>query len=244
MKIRIKFSKQGTMKFIGHLDSMRYFQKAMRRADVDIRYSEGFSPHQIMSFAAPLGVGIESLGEYLDIEAVSLTSTNQLTDALNETMVEGVQILAARILPDTVKNAMASVAAASYQIHLKEGTFPIPDLQESAAAFYAQAQIPYTKETKKSIIEVDLKQGIYEMHVGETKVLPDMMSAATVPCICMTVDASSSGNIKPTVVFEKFCEFTGCKIPLSNIQVTRLETYTNSAREGEKIQLVPLLLQE
>ena len=56
MKIRIKFSKQGAMKFIGHLDTMRYFQKAMRRADVDIRYSEGFSPHQIMSFAAPLGV--------------------------------------------------------------------------------------------------------------------------------------------------------------------------------------------
>ena len=47
MKIRIKFSKQGAMKFIGHLDTMRYFQKAMRRADVDIRYSEGFSPHQI-----------------------------------------------------------------------------------------------------------------------------------------------------------------------------------------------------
>lgn len=43
MKIRIKFSKQGAMKFIGHLDTMRYFQKAMRRADVDIRYSEGFS---------------------------------------------------------------------------------------------------------------------------------------------------------------------------------------------------------
>ena len=69
MKIRIKFSKQGAMKFIGHLDTMRYFQKVMRRADVDIRYSEGFSPHQIMSFAAPLGVGITSNGEYVDIEA-------------------------------------------------------------------------------------------------------------------------------------------------------------------------------
>lgn len=50
------------MKFIGHLDSMRYFQKAMRRANVDIRYSEGFSPHQIMSFAAPLGVGLQEAG--------------------------------------------------------------------------------------------------------------------------------------------------------------------------------------
>ena len=58
MKIRIKFRKYGVMKFIGHLDMMRYFQKAMRRAEIDIAYSEGFSPHQIMSFAAPLGVGV------------------------------------------------------------------------------------------------------------------------------------------------------------------------------------------
>ena len=61
MKIRIKFRKWGVMKFIGHLDMMRYFQKAVRRAKIDIRYSEGYSPHQIMSFAAPLGVGITCL---------------------------------------------------------------------------------------------------------------------------------------------------------------------------------------
>ena len=53
MRIRIKFRKNGVMRFVGHLDIMRYFQKAMRRADIDIAYSEGFSPHQIMSFAAP-----------------------------------------------------------------------------------------------------------------------------------------------------------------------------------------------
>ena len=65
MKIRVKFKKWGCMKFIGHLDMMRYFQKAVRRADIDIRYSEGYSAHQIMSFAAPLGVGITSDGEYI-----------------------------------------------------------------------------------------------------------------------------------------------------------------------------------
>ena len=52
MRIRIKFRKYGVMRFIGHLDIMRYFQKAMRRANIDIAYSEGFSPHQIMSFAS------------------------------------------------------------------------------------------------------------------------------------------------------------------------------------------------
>ena len=78
MKIRIKFRKWGCMKFIGHLDMMRFFQKVMRRADVDIRYSEGFSPHQIMSFAAPLGVGITSDGEYLDIEVHSTKSSEEM----------------------------------------------------------------------------------------------------------------------------------------------------------------------
>ena len=63
------------MKFIGHLDMMRYFQKAIRRANIPIAYSGGFSPHQIMSFAAPLGVGITSDGEYLDIEVNSTESS-------------------------------------------------------------------------------------------------------------------------------------------------------------------------
>ena len=59
MKVRIKFTKEGPMKFVGHLDTMRYFQKAIRRAELPIAFSGGYSPHMIMSFAAPLGVGID-----------------------------------------------------------------------------------------------------------------------------------------------------------------------------------------
>ncbi len=253
MKVRIKFAKYGAMKFIGHLDMMRFFQKAVRRADIDVKYSEGFSPHQIMSFAAPLGVGIESCGEYLDLEVLSMASAEDMKESLNRVMVAGVEVLSVSILPEQAKNAMASVAAASYQIHLKEGEFGIPDLSAAAASFFAQKQIPYTKETKKSVMEMDLKQGIYEIYAGETQVLTKIMSAAAamlipdstgdrmiVPCIRMTVDASSGGNIKPTVVFEKFCAFAGCEIPPSAIQITRLETYTNLAKEGEARHLVPL----
>ena len=68
MKARIKFRKYGVMRFIGHLDVMRYFQKAMRRAEIPIAFTGGYSPHMIMSFAQPLGVGVTSDGEYLDIE--------------------------------------------------------------------------------------------------------------------------------------------------------------------------------
>ena len=67
IKLRIKFRKFGPLRFIGHLDVMRFFQKAIRRAEIDVAYTGGFSPHQIMTLAAPLGVGLERNGEYMDI---------------------------------------------------------------------------------------------------------------------------------------------------------------------------------
>ena len=68
MRVRIKFTKTGCLKFIGHLDVMRFFQKAIRRAELPVSLSEGFSPHMLMSFAAPLGVGKTSSGEYFDLD--------------------------------------------------------------------------------------------------------------------------------------------------------------------------------
>lgn len=228
MKIRIKFAKYGVMKFIGHLDTMRFFQKALRRAEIDVKYSEGFSPHQIMSFAAPLGVGIESFGEYMDIEVNSMTSPEDMKRALNQVMVEGIEILSVTVLPEQAKNAMASVSAASYQLRMKEGAFPVDDLCGKMQGFYGQETIPYTKETKKSVIELDLKQGIYEI------------GADTDGTIKMLVNASSSGNIKPSMVFDKFCQFAGVEIPQSAYQVVRLETYTDLPGEGEAHRFVPL----
>ena len=109
MKARIKFEKTGVMKYVGHLDTMRFFQKAMRRAQIPIKYSEGFNPHQIMSFASPLGVGVTSGGEYMDIELKEVIDPGQAMDALNGAMVEGVRILDFFYLPKDSENAMSSV---------------------------------------------------------------------------------------------------------------------------------------
>ena len=126
MKVRIKFAKYSVVKFIGHLDVMRYFQKAIRRAQIDIAYSAGFNPHQIMSFAAPLGVGLTSDGEYVDIEVNSMNSKEELMTALNAQMNEGFAVTGIEVLRDQLPNqkketAMAQVAAADYLISLKEG---------------------------------------------------------------------------------------------------------------------------
>ena len=135
MKIRIKFRKYGTMKFIGHLDVMRYFQKAIRRSEVNIRYSEGFSPHQIMSFAAPLGVGITSKGEYVDIEVLDTENSKKMIDRLNAVMSEGFEILEYKLLPDDAKNAMSVVAGADYKVYTELFN------QDTLEAFMNQQQI-------------------------------------------------------------------------------------------------------
>ena len=100
MKIRMKFSKNGPLRFVGHLDVMRYFQKVFRRAEVDIAYSQGYSPHQIISFAAPLGLGVTSDGEYLDAEFHSAESSAKMLEIINAQMNEGIELLEFKLLPD------------------------------------------------------------------------------------------------------------------------------------------------
>ena len=79
MRVRIRFEKTGIMRYVGHLDLMRFFQKAVKRSGLPIRYSEGFNPHQIMSFASPLGVGITSDGEYMDLTLSAEMSCDEIS---------------------------------------------------------------------------------------------------------------------------------------------------------------------
>ena len=125
MKARIKFRKFGAMKFIGHLDVMRFFQKMMRRAEIPIAFTGGFSPHMIMSFANPLGVGVTSDGEYFDIELTEEIDMNEAVARMNQTSVEGIEVVNMVPISDEKKRTgMTIVAAADYLSTVKYGTFP------------------------------------------------------------------------------------------------------------------------
>ena len=93
MKVRVKWTKTGVLKFIGHLDVQRYFQKALMRAELPVSFSKGMSPHQIMSFAAPLGLGMTSEGEYADISFDWTYSSEEMLSRINAVMNEGISVL-------------------------------------------------------------------------------------------------------------------------------------------------------
>ena len=224
MRLRIKFKKYGPIRFIGHLDVMRFFQKAIRRAGIDVAYSNGFSPHQLMAFAAPLGVGLASNGEYMDIEINSMVSCQDIRERLNHVSVPGIEVLSVKQLPDSAENAMASVAAAAYTVRFREGKNPKADISALLPDFLSREQIPITKKTKKGTREVDLKEGIYRLSYEDG-------------VFFMIVDASSGGNIKPVQIMEALLLQAGETLQENALAVTREVVYTQ--KKGEN-RLIPL----
>lgn len=223
MKIRMKFKKQGSLKFVGHLDILRYFQKVMRRADVDICYSEGFSPHQIMSFAAPLGVGLISNGEYVDIEVSTTKDSKTMIQQINLANAEGFEVVSYRKLEDSAKNAMSMVGAADYKVWFKEEDAPEdPDVFfKSFEEFAKRDSIEIIKKTKRGEKAMDLKSYLYDISVDNG-------------VIFMKLASGSTANIKPELVLSTFYEAKGEAFPLFAFQVEREDVYADEGTETDE----------
>ena len=235
MKARIKFRKYGVMKFIGHLDVMRYFQKVMRRADIPIAFTQGFSPHMIMSFAQPLGVGVTSDGEYFDIELKESISSAKAVEQMNKTMVEGMEVVSFVKIPDDKKcSGMTIVAAAEYEVSLLESnktsdiTCDISDeWKEKLQKFMGQSEINIVKKTKRSEKEVDIKPMIYDLKVRDNK-------------IYMFLATGSEQNLKPDLVMEAFLQFAGESLE-TPLHYHRLDVFAkNPANTKEFVSLESL----
>lgn len=222
MKLRIRFRKYGAVRFIGHLDVMRFFQKTIRRAQIDVAYTAGFSPHQIMTFAAPLGVGLTSNGEYMDIEVNSIRSCQDVLERLNEASVPGIEIVSVKMLPEGTGNAMASVAAAAYTVRFREGREPRTEIAAVLPDFLARDQIVVTKKTKKGMRELDLKQGIFSLQYADG-------------VFSMLVDASSRGNIKPGMVIEAILAQNGETLQENALLIVREDMYMAAMSSNEEL---------
>lgn len=224
------------MKFIGHLDIMRYFQKAIRRSGIDIAYSQGFNPHQLISFAAPLGVGLTSDSEYMDMELNSSFSSREAMDRLNAAMNDEICVESYVELEEGSKNAMSIVAAADYCVSLKDGYPLVEDFQTKFDKFLTQPEIIMLKKTKKSEKEVNIKPYIY--HVGYTteefgnKINQNIHKTVAQQYeneqkIYMQIATGSVVNIKPELIMEAFCQYIQMPFDPLSYQIHRMEVYAD-----------------
>lgn len=237
MKTRFRFTKIGSMKFIGHLDVMRFFQKAIRRAKLDVAYSQGYSPHQLMSFASPLGVGLTSDGEYLDVEFNSLPEhmdKNELIAHLNQSMTDEIFVTDFEIMPDKFKTSMALLSACDYVLSFKDG-YEIPvDFVKKFDDYMNREQIMIWKKTKRSEKEVDVKPHIlqyaftredFEQKIGQN--LPEFHGEVYENGVILYLQLTSGSavNIKPDLIMNDFLTFVGMTPNPYSYQIHRLNMY-------------------
>ena len=154
------------MRFLGHLDVMRYFQKAIRRCEADIMYSTGFSPHQLISFASPLGLGLTSEGEYMDAQFATVDSPKEMVERFNRVMNDEIRITDFVLVKENAHPTMSRVAASDYLVsakkHLVSDLFPSEEeLKKRFCEFLSQEHIFVEKKTKKKTVSMDLKPFIY-----------------------------------------------------------------------------------
>ena len=247
MKARIKFRKYGALKFIGHLDVMRYFQKVMRRADIPIAFTGGFSPHMIMSFASPLGIGLESDGEYMDIELTDPIESEEAVHRMNEAGVEGIEVISFRQIAEEKKmTGMTILAAADYLITPKKDILPDAgstegnlshDWKEQFSDFMEQNEMRVMKQTKRSEREVDLRPLIYDWEFRGSSIF-------------IRTAAGSNENLKPDLVMDTFLKYTGAvsekadsaetasgaaqALNAQSFTYRRLEMYADSGKDGRR----------
>lgn len=224
MKLRFKYTKTGVLRFIGHLDVMRFFQKAIRRAKLDVSYTKGFSPHQIISFAAPMPLGMTSEGEYFDGEFDSVTSTEDMMHRLNETMPDEIRVLDIVQLPEDAKPSMAVVSASDYYIYRNEESDEdmISQLKTMLTGFYEQPEIQILKKSKSKEVVTDIKPFIWDIKLYRDG-------------IYMLLASGSKDNLKPELVMDALCNYANVPYNRYDYMIHRLETYM-----GEREHLQPL----
>jgi radical SAM family uncharacterized protein/radical SAM-linked protein len=120
-RFRLRYSKLGPAAFLAHLDLVRHLPRAFRRAGLEIYYSKGFHPKPGLSFGPALGLGIPSLGEWLDVKLVENLTAEEILRRLRLVCPPGIEFLAAEALADGDPPLGRVITEACYAVRLPEG---------------------------------------------------------------------------------------------------------------------------
>lgn len=159
---RLLFEKTGNAIFISHLDLMRLFQRAFKRAGLPLTHTQGFNPRPSVSIALPLSLGMESTCELLDFDLYGEPIENtQVLDRLNAALVEGVRVLDVYDSGSKIKNLayLDCELTLEYDNGIPEGA--VGQIQ----GLFAQAELPVEKKSKNGVKEENIIPMIRQLRV-------------------------------------------------------------------------------
>jgi radical SAM-linked protein len=164
VRLRIRFSKLGKVRFTSHRDVARIWERALRKAEIRVAYTEGFSPHPRLSFGLALPTGHESLAEYLDVEVLDLGGDAAgLPARLSAALPVGIAATAAAVLEPGTVSLQEAVVASSWRLTLT-GITEDAARQRTTEALAAPS-IVMTRVRKGHQVVDDLRPGIERLAV-------------------------------------------------------------------------------
>lgn len=188
MRLRIRFTKLGKIRFLGHRDLARCWERSIRRAQLPMAYSEGFSPRPKMHYGLALPTGAESLAEYMDIDLSTDIELAGLDKLLTDGLPEGVTITGIAEVPSNAMALQAVVEHCTWEIQL-DGV-DRDEIDAAVAQLLRRDDVPLTFERKGKEITENVRPALLS-----ASTLPDLRDGAVV----ITVDlATKPRSVRPS----------------------------------------------
>ena len=224
MRMMVVFEKGAALRFIGHLDLMRTVQRALRRSNLPVKYSNGFNPHIRLSFAAPLSVGVIGERELMEVPVEDGLTEQEFVERMNAALPECMQIRFCRSVPDDFPALMSLVAGADYRITFAK-TEEGRKVAEAFDKFMALDSYVANRRTKSGENPCDIRPFVQ----GGT--LTENESGYVIE---LRTIAMQAGMLKPSLWFDSLCEFAECG------DVHHLIYRKNILAKNKKGKLVPM----
>lgn len=214
----IKFSKEGNIRYISHLDLLRLFKRSFKRSGVKLQYSQGFNPHPKMSFAQPLSLGYFSSGEYLEFDTMEPYETGYILEKISSIMPEGVVVSSCEELPTVGKTLASLTEYADYELRIPLGSGFDGNMKDILEKYMTRDQIVVLKHQRKSgkDIELDIKPMI--------AVITGIVDNNNI-MITAKISAGSTANLSPEMVLSTFCDFAEIQYDRAEVEIRRKEIY-------------------
>jgi len=163
VRICLRFSKKGAMKYLSHLELITVFTRAVSKAGVPILFSQGFHPHPRFSFATATSVGVESMAEYMDMYVAEGISPQEVAERLNSVLPEGVQVLEAEQRESSAPSLSVLIDKTRYRITFSNYT--AEQLNECSVRFLANDNFVIERKKKGDVQKVDLRGELLSLAV-------------------------------------------------------------------------------
>lgn len=166
-RVRATFAKEGPLRWVAHLDLMRTWERAIRRATLPLSYSQGFSPHAKIALAAPLPVGVEGARELIDLWLDEAWSLDEIAKQLHGAMPPGLTISAIEQVPDDLPSMQSCLHAARYEVAFTPDAIEVDTLEARIKALLALETLDWEEQRGEKVRRYDLRATVLDLSIRQ-----------------------------------------------------------------------------